>query len=88
MLFMTKLNFSVAVSKICPYGWIQNPIKKTCLKLFLTKKIVEETRADSQLYNSSLAILDTDESRDWFIHLRQTANGKSQGAFRKKDINI
>jgi len=58
----------------CEVGWIQNPINKSCIKLF-TGRNTAEAKAYCQQLDSSLAIFDTDFSREWFIHLRTTSPG-------------
>ena len=73
MLFSSlKVKFLVH----CFLGWVENPIKKTCL-LFVSASITwNDAKEECESRNSALAVFDSDDSMEWLFNYRQSTTGK------------
>ena len=72
----------------CEEGWVRNPFRRTCLWLSSSEYTPGDARIACQRIGGSLAILDTTESRDWLIRLRDYNKGNKERTFQYKVMMI
>jgi len=71
-----KISFLELLKDItqCASGWERNPFRKTCIKSF-SGGSEEIARSNCAKMGGALAILNTAESLDWFMEVRQEHEG-------------
>ena len=67
----------LAVSK-CADGWIQNPFRDTCVKLFMESLSYGAAQSRCSDHNGWLVILDSEDSRLWMKTLRNNNEGEDE----------
>ena len=67
----------LAVSQ-CADGWIQNPFRDTCVKLFMESLSYGAAQSRCSDHNGWLVILDSEDSRLWMKTLRNNNEGEDE----------